>query len=109
MAGRGDRASGLWGWRLRGSSAARGSQDRLPSAALRPQLSALSPNRGEFFVVGGTLRPDTPSYVERRAEGELFQALAEGKFCYMLTARQTGKSSLMVRTAAKLREVGIAA
>jgi hypothetical protein len=57
-----------------------------------------------FFVTGGSLRSDTPSYIERRADKELLEALLKGEFCYVLTARQMGKSSLTVRTAARLRE-----
>jgi WD40 repeat protein len=44
--------------------------------------------------------------VERRADRELYDALARGEFCYVLTPRQMGKSSLMVRTAARLRQDG---
>jgi len=57
----------------------------------------------EFFVTGGTLRRDAACYVARQADQELLSGLRQGKFCYVLTARQMGKSSLMVRAAAQLR------
>jgi WD40 repeat protein len=62
----------------------------------------------EFYVAGGTLEPDAPSYVERQADSDLFTHLSHGEFCYVLTSRQMGKSSLMARTAARLRAEGIA-
>ncbi len=58
----------------------------------------------DFYVVGGTMRHDAPSYVERLADKELFDSLTRGRFCYVLTARQMGKSSLMIQTAVRLRE-----
>jgi WD40 repeat protein len=61
-----------------------------------------------FYITGGTLRPDAPCYVERQADRDLFDGLRRGEFCYVLTSRQMGKSSLMVRTAARLREQGVA-
>jgi hypothetical protein len=60
-----------------------------------------------FYFTGGTLQPDAPSYVERKADKDLLRWLQEGEFCYVLTSRQMGKSSLMVRTTARLRFEGI--
>ncbi len=59
-----------------------------------------------FYVTGGTLRHDAPSYVERQADHDLLEGLRRSEFCYVLTSRQMGKSSLMVRAAARLREEG---
>ncbi len=60
-----------------------------------------------FYVTGGTLRRDAPSYVRRKADDDLYVGLKAGRLCYVLTARQLGKSSLMVRTAGRLREEGV--
>jgi WD40 repeat protein len=60
-----------------------------------------------FYVVGGTMRADSGSYVIRDADDELYNALIENEFCHVLTARQMGKSSLMLRTAARLSQAGI--
>jgi WD40 repeat protein len=61
-------------------------------------------DQDNFFVTGGTLPTDAPSYIERRADHELLEALQSGEYCYVLDTRQMGKSSLMVRAAARLRE-----
>ncbi|MDF5707703.1 MAG: AAA-like domain-containing protein [Nostoc sp. S4] len=58
------------------------------------------------YQVGGTLTSDAPSYVERRADIRLYNALKQGEFCYILSCRQMGKSSLMVKTKHRLQEEG---
>ncbi|MGA2247556.1 MAG: AAA-like domain-containing protein [Verrucomicrobiota bacterium] len=60
-----------------------------------------------FYVTGGALSLDATSYVPRRADEELLAALQAGEFCYVLTSRQRGKSSLMIRTAQRLRLAGV--
>ncbi len=66
------------------------------------------PQGAAFFVAGGTVPPGSPSYVERAADRELYEALRGGEYCYVLNSRQMGKSSLAVRTIAKLAEDGVA-
>src|SRR5205085_2479668 len=69
-------------------------------------ITADLPSGSPFYTAGGTLRPGDPSYVERKADRELFAALSHGEYCYVLTSRQMGKSSLMIRTAGRLRDAG---
>jgi len=59
-----------------------------------------------FYQAGGSLSPDWPSYVEREADKELYKYIHRGEFCYILTARQMGKSSLKVRIMQQLAEEG---
>jgi WD40 repeat protein len=62
---------------------------------------------GPFFVDGGTLPPDVPSYVERGADRELYERARRGELCYLLTPRRSGKSSLLVRLRERLRREGM--
>ena len=62
-----------------------------------------------FYKVGGALVPGEPSfksYVKRPADEELFGKLRAGQFCYVLSTRQMGKTSLMARTLRRLRRKG---
>src|SRR5918993_724006 len=60
-----------------------------------------------FFVAGGTLWREAPSYIRRPADEELFRLARAGEYCNVLAARQMGKSSLMVQTADRLHESGV--
>ncbi len=58
------------------------------------------------YQVGGSLDGNAPSYVTRQADGDFYQALKGGQFCYVLNSRQMGKSSLRVRTMQRLQTKG---
>ncbi len=60
------------------------------------------------YSVGGTMRDDDPTYVTRQADEDFYESLKAGKFCYVLSSRQMGKSSLRVRVIHKLKSEGIA-
>jgi hypothetical protein len=62
----------------------------------------------EFLLqAGGTLVPGRDLYIERSEDRELLQLLRRGQYVNVLTSRQMGKSSLMVRTMGALRDDGI--
>jgi len=61
-----------------------------------------------IYKVGGSLYDNHPTYIYRQADREIYQSLKAREYCYVLNARQTGKSSLRVQTKAKLQAEGIA-
>ena len=60
----------------------------------------------QIFTVGGTVQASNGLYIARRADDELLALCHGGNFGYVLTPRQLGKSSLMVRTAEQLTAEG---
>ncbi len=56
---------------------------------------------------GGTLNPRKHLYIERPDDEILLKLLSEGQYVNVLTSRQMGKSSLMVRTAEVLSKHGV--
>ena len=69
----------------------------------------MSPTEPSFFVTGGTVPLAAASYLERSADRELLETLLAGEYCFVLNARQMGKSSLSVRAMSRLTEEGIRA
>ena len=61
------------------------------------------------FQDEGGVVADGTYYVEREADGTLFERLQEGRLCVVLAPRQIGKSSLRDRTQRRLTEAGITA
>ena len=59
------------------------------------------------YIFSGSLPENATTYVKREADDELNEALLQGKFCYVLNSRQSGKSSLRVRTMSRLSEAGV--
>ncbi|MDJ1184382.1 AAA-like domain-containing protein [Roseofilum casamattae] len=59
------------------------------------------------YQFGGSLPLNSPTYVVRQADADLFRGVLSGEFCYVLNSRQMGKSSLRVRTIQLLQSRGI--
>ncbi|MBW4606100.1 MAG: AAA-like domain-containing protein [Hassallia sp. WJT32-NPBG1] len=59
------------------------------------------------YIFSGSLPENASTYVTREADKELYESLTAGKFCYVLNSRQSGKSSIRVRTMRQLRDAGV--
>ena len=42
------------------------------------------------YIFSGSLPENASTYVKREADDELYEALHQGKFCYVLNSRQSG-------------------
>lgn len=70
-------------------------------------LSGLQGN-AQFYVVGGPLQPDRDCYVVRDADAALYTRLSAGEYCDVLAPPDSGSTSLIAHTAARLRADGVA-
>ena len=48
---------------------------------------------GFHYITAGTLPANALSYIKRKADDEIYEALKEGNYCYIFNCRQMGKSS----------------
>ena len=55
-----------------------------------------------IYTVGGTVQAGGGVYITRKADSELLELCQQGEIALVLSSRQVGKSSLMVRTAQQL-------
>jgi Leucine-rich repeat (LRR) protein len=62
---------------------------------------------GRKLQVGGALSPQRDIYIERPEDPAFFDLLLSSEYVNVLSPRQMGKSSLMVRTIGKLRANGV--
>jgi hypothetical protein len=63
-----------------------------------------------FYTTGGTVQAQEGGlYLSRPADQQLLELCRESRFAYVLTPRQLGKSSLMIRTAQELLNEGFRA
>jgi formylglycine-generating enzyme required for sulfatase activity len=63
--------------------------------------------RQTVYTVGGTVQAGGGIYIKRKADDELLALCRRGEFVYILSSRQIGKSSLVVRTAEQLEQEDI--
>jgi ABC-type uncharacterized transport system ATPase component len=67
------------------------------------------PNQKQHGFLRGRRHHESgcPQLYRKKADRELYEHILKGDFCCVLTPRQMGKSSLMTRTADRLKKEGI--
>ncbi|MEP7133676.1 MAG: SUMF1/EgtB/PvdO family nonheme iron enzyme [Chloroflexota bacterium] len=61
----------------------------------------------KIYTVGGTVQAGGGIYIPRKADDDLLTLCRAGELAFILSSRQVGKSSLMVRTARQLESEGV--
>ncbi|MBC8447422.1 MAG: AAA-like domain-containing protein [Chloroflexi bacterium] len=57
---------------------------------------------GRVFQAGGAIPPDSPTYVERQADGLALLRVQQMEYVHIVVARQMGKTCLLYRLASRL-------
>src|SRR5256885_152855 len=70
-------------------------------------MSKVTKPKPTIYTVGGVVQADIGLYIPREADDHLLELCRARAFTYVLTPRQMGKSSLMVRAAEQLETEGI--
>ncbi len=73
----------------------------------RVYMSSLQSD-ARFYVVGGPVQPDRDCYVLRDADAALYTYLCNGDYCHVFAPADTGKTSLIAQTSARLLDDGYA-
>ena len=63
-------------------------------------------SKSSVYAVGGAVQASGGIYVQRKADEELLAACRGNRYAYVLTTRQVGKTSLMIRAATQLQAEG---
>ncbi|AFY31801.1 WD40 repeat-containing protein [Calothrix sp. PCC 7507] len=82
---------------------------RSANAMTDREMGGIIMSNPTIYTVGGTVQAGGGIYIPRQADEELLKLCRDATFAYVLTPRQMGKSSLMVRTAQTLAAEGIRA
>ncbi|HLO33807.1 MAG TPA: SUMF1/EgtB/PvdO family nonheme iron enzyme [Anaerolineales bacterium] len=64
-------------------------------------------SKQNIYTVGGTVQAGGGIYIKRKADDELLDLCRQSEFAFILSSRQVGKSSLIVRTAQQLESENI--